>query len=217
MAKTSTHKATTPSTTSDVLAQFWHRERFVTAFLAAALALSFAVPWLEIQGKSLSGLQVLFNWSDVHPMVHDAMWNASTLLGIALLIVYLAGLALIGWRSLTLPRTVTIGLIWGLAALSTWPATVIFLNSQSENVKQVVLILGYWFTLFGSAATFVYCLVLLSRLDAAEIRPTHWFELAWPGLFVAICIAGALINYKWVNYELVPPATKVIRAVKTSR
>lgn len=216
MPKAATRSTSTPANAGG-LATFWHRRRYLLSFFAAALALSFVVPWLEFQGKSMGGLSVLLGWSSADPMLHTAFWHPMPLVGVAVLIVLLAALAGLGFRSVQTSRRVTLGLIWALAAVSTWPATVIFLNSQSDNVKGVVFILGYWLTLFGSASLFVYSLVLMADIDASEQRPTSWLELALPAMFVAISVVGALINYKWVNYELVPPATKVVRSVKSSR
>ena len=216
MPKTTSRTNSSPASAGG-LATFWHRRRYLVAFFGAVLALSFVVPWLEFQGKSMGGVTILLNWSSSDPMLQTAFWHPTALIGIALLIVLLVVLAVLGFREVQTSRHVTLGLIWALAALSTWPATVIFLNSQSDNVKGVVFILGYWLSLFGSASLFVYSLLLMADIDASEHRETSWLELALPAVFVLISVMGALINYKWVNYELVPPATKIVRSVKSSR
>ena len=99
--------------------------------------------------------------------------------------------------------------LFGLAPLIAFPALHTYLFSQSDKVK-LVFATGYYGYIFVSFALFVYVIYLFYQRDNKANNTTQSSEIIMALSFGFLLFLFAMINYKYVNYELIPKATEIL-------
>ena len=183
------------------------------AFIGAALAVSLLIPAAELKLDSWSLAQMVLGYSELPSQITVAFRTPLTIVA-AFAVMILAFLPLIeqkaGVRVATrFQRTY----LMVFAILALLPAVHTFLFTQSDNVKQIKFVSGYYFYFLTLGSVFCYSTFLMYRRDEQMNHKTKPEELFQAAAFAVLLLITALINYQYVNYQLIPKATKILPTI----
>ncbi len=188
-------------------------QRYTLLFLGLALFIGYFSPWADLKLATFSGFKIASSFSTIDANLQRAFVGPVAMIFPAILAFILSTVGLVLFvKPDIFERAVAQRIVlWVVGLSSAVAATTIILNSQSDKVELVRFAVGYFITCSAMIGTVLYALFALSRVDKENNNPTSIKELVFPLLFLAVFIIATLINYKYVNYSLIPPAPKVLK------
>ena len=184
---------------------------WLQGFALINLAFGLFGTWAEHKLVAVSGIDLLTKSSSVSDMVAKAFPSTFAISGVVAILAILAisiGLFYTNWP---LFQKIVRALPWAQVFIAGFAALTIILYANNSKIKGVHLATGYFWscgTLIGIALHGLYIAFVNDQTRGIK---SDWSKLAMPIAFGVVYIVFLVIHYQYVNYELIKPATELLK------
>lgn len=191
--------------------QWLEVHRFSMLFIGALMLVGAFLPWVEVGLQTTSGFEMLLGGDSIPAQVSKAIPFTSLILTLVLLIALIHfAIGIAGFVKPELIVNHNAVLFSGLTVATALCTLLVALPFNADVLGKNVAF-GMWVEVLALTLGFVLSLYLLVITRVDEDPRYGGAEILYPLGFLTILGGTILVNYLFINFELIPKATEIVQ------